>query len=233
MMPQINRRAATVAAAGALVLLGAVDGAYVLGKGDGRDAEIGVRSQVIQAEVSARSSAVAAASTSAVRAYRGLLEIDHLPAGVDRDAARRAEAAEAAFAYPVEGCVIVRMPWGYPLAIPVGISELGGVTERNCPAVDPDGQVYGGSGKRLPGLPEPSRVERWRASASVGKFYVYRNGSTFAADINRCDRYAAPVTPPPSGVAVPVTAPDADPASVAYCAGPKTTQAAPTTAPPR
>lgn len=170
------------------------------------------------------------------RAAAGLLDIDRLPEGVDRDLAAKAEAERQGFAYmDAPGCnsIVLRLPGGRVVAAYTQVDAVGGQQqfgerESGCSGVKRPG----------PGLPPrppvSERPARWDAAILTGNAYVYAvpvNGKgapgefTFHAiphvrvDVSRCAGYLVPVATPRRGIAIPPTAPMADPSSVSYCFG--------------
>ena len=227
MKARIHRRAGAVAAAGALALLAAVDGAYVLGSRAGTEEVKAVRAT----EAAARSSAVAAASTSVIRAMDGALELDQLPAGVDRDAAKRAQDNYQAFVFAgARGCVVLRLGGGAQYQVPKTVTADGQFVRigptRDCTAggEDPDGSV---GGKVLPREypvppppPLPPLAERWKKAMDQYGAFAYRVDDTFVMDLDRCSRYIVPVAPPAAGMVPVQTMPGIAPADTApggYC----------------
>lgn len=169
------------------------------------------------------------------RAEWGLLEIDRLPAGVDRALAAKAEAEGNAFAYEdsdagVPGCsIVLRLPTGGVVDVFPGTDAVGGAVEFKQ-------RDTGCSGHRVPASERPAvsdRPARWEAAIRAAEAYTYAvpvtgpghpSGATvfgipqIRVDTNRCTGYMVPVQTPRTGIAIPPTAPQM-PSSLDYCFG--------------
>nr|WP_046284124.1 hypothetical protein [Mycobacterium sp. UM_NZ2] len=149
------------------------------------------------------------------RALRAV-EVDELPAGVDREAAAAAEERGQAYAYlsarPEAGCtVMVRLPFPILVGIPDETTAVGlPLDVRYWPCDTPVKM-------RLPGYKPPTvadRPMRWERAIIGGDLFAYRVGDTIRLNTDRCSGFTIPLPVPAGGVAVPETAPSVSRSSV-------------------
>lgn len=143
------------------------------------------------------------------RRSRGVVEVDALPDGVDRDAAAEAEAAGEAYAFlsgrPEIGCtVMLRLPAGTVIGIPDNVDAVGAGLDNRYWACSPP------SNERLPGYSAPTvadRPTRWERAIIGGDLFAYRVGDTVHVDTDRCTGFTVPLPVPAGGAAVSETVP--------------------------
>ncbi|MFL0278182.1 hypothetical protein [Mycobacterium sp. SMC-19] len=144
------------------------------------------------------------------RRNRGVVEVADLPAGVDRDAAAKAEERGEAFAFhsarPEVGCTVtLRLPAGTVIGIPDNTGAVGVGLDTTYWSCDVP------SNERLPGSGPPPTVadmpRRWDQSIRNGDAFAYGTGDGVRVDISRCTGFTVPLPVPAGGVAVPATVP--------------------------
>ncbi|ULP45878.1 hypothetical protein [Mycolicibacter virginiensis] len=152
------------------------------------------------------------------RRQRHVVEVDTLPAGVDREVAAEAEERGEAFAFlsprPEIGCsVMLRLPAGTVVGVPDAVTEVGLTLDTRYWSCDAPS-----SNERLPGGPPAPTVTdrpmRWERAIIGGDLFAYRVGDTIRLDTDRCSGFTIPLPVPAGGVAVPETAPSVSRSSV-------------------
>lgn len=151
------------------------------------------------------------------RRDRRVVEVDELPAGVDREAAAQAEADGQAYAYlsgrPEAGCtVMVRLPFPILVGIPDETTAVGlPLDVRYWPCDTPTHQRLPGSG---PAPTVANRAKRWESAISGGYNFAYRVDDSVRLDTSRCMGFTIPLPVPAGGVPVDATVPTQ---SADYC----------------